>query len=246
MHTQIPWDYRDSFGFALNQVTPTLGIKYNPTTGKYGSWGFCFKCGTHIACGMPNAVSKLATLNAHVCAQKQERERKGDGTVATRPKRTMTASATLEEFAKRIGADIELDDDLRFDVEKTIRLNKGRFGADSLWGDLKKSAKVGKACRDKEDEMRDDHADDEDMPPFSPLAVVEYFIEGEAKAVKNAQMSNRKVQDLRRDIDKLEIAMEEVKLRSAEKDVRIEKLLETIKFMTPSEKGDVGDVISHE
>lgn len=246
VHKVIPWEYRDSFGFQLNRITDTLGIKYNPTSGKYGTFGYCFKCGTHIGCGMSNPVSKMATISAHTCTRKQERERRTAGVSAPRERRTMTASASLEEFAKRMGATIELDDDLRFDVEKTIRLNKGRFAADSLWNDLKKSVKVGKVCRDKEDEMREEHADDEDMPEFSQLAAVESFIEGEGKAVKSAQMANRKVQDLRRDIDKMEEEMEKIKTRSAEKDDRIEKLMDTIKFLAPSEKGDGGDVIAHE
>jgi len=194
---------------------------------------------------MSNPVSKVATLNAHTCARKQERERK-TGTVSTpREKRTMTASATIEDILKRMGATIILDDDLRLDLEKTIRQNKGRFAADSLWNDLKKSPKVGKACRDKEDEMVEEHADDEDMPPFSQLAAVEYFIEAQDKAIKNALMANRKVKDLREELEKRDEEMEDIKTRSAEKDARIEKLMETIKFMTPSEKGDGGVVISH-
>jgi hypothetical protein len=158
----------------------------------------------------------------------------------------MTGSAAVEDILKRMGATIELDDDLRFDLEKTIRLNKGRFAADSLWNDLKKSPKAGKACRDKEDEMREEHAEDEDMPEFSQLAVVESFVEGERQAVRSAQMANRKVKDLREELEKRDEEMEELKTRSAEKDVRIEKLLENIKFMSANEKGDGGDLIAHE
>jgi len=245
VHKVIPWEYRDSFGFQLNRITDTLGIKYNPTSGKYGTFGYCFKCGTHIGCGMANAVSKMATISAHTCARKQERERRTAGVSAPRERRTMTGSAAVEDILKRMGATIELDDDLRFDLEKTIRLNKGRFAADSLWNDLKKSPKVGKACRDKEDEMREEHAEDEDMPEFSQLAAVESFIEAEGRAVKSAQMANRKVKDLRDALDKREEEMEELKKRSADKDVRIEKLLESIKFMSANEKGDSPDVIVH-
>jgi hypothetical protein len=194
---------------------------------------------------MSNAVSKVATLNAHTCARKQERERK-TGTVSTpRERRTMTGSAAIEDILKRMGATIVLDDDLRFDLEKTIRQNKGRFAADSLWNDLKQSPKVGKYCRDKEDEMREEHEEDEDMPPFSQLAAVEYFIESEGKAVKAAQLSARKVQDLRRQIETLEVEMEEVKLSRQQAKDQIEIMSETIKFMSGGEKGDGGDVVTH-
>jgi len=187
----------------------------------------------------------MATLTAHVCARKQERERK-PGTVSTpREKRTMTGSAVIEDILKRMGAAIILDDDLRLDLEKTIRQNKGRFAADSLWNDLKQSSKVGKACRDKEDEMLEEHAEDEDMPPFSQLAAVEYFIEAQDKAIRSAQIANRKVKDLRDALDKKDEEMEDIKTRSAEKDARIEKLMETIKFMSTSDKGDGDDVIAH-
>lgn len=246
VHKEIPWDYRDRYGYHLNKLSETLGIKYNPTTAKYGNWGYCFKCGTHISCNMSNPVSKVATINAHTCARKQERERRTTGVSTPREKRTMTGTAAIEDILKRMGATIELDEDLRLDLEKTIRQNKGRFAADSLWNDLKKSPKVGKACRDKEDEMREEHADDADMPEFSQLAAVEYFIEAEGKAVRSAQAANRKVKDLREELEKREEEMEDIKIRSAKKDVRIDKLLETIKFMSASEKGDRGDTIAHQ
>jgi len=208
----IPWDYRDQFGYQLNRINDTRGIKYNPTTGKYGTWGFCFKCGTHISCGMSNPSSKLATVNAHTCAQKQTRERKVAGVSSSTSKRAMTGTATIEDVLKRLGCEIEFNDDLQFDLEATIRQNKGGFGKDSLWNDLTKSEKVGKAVRDAEAVMRAEHAEDEDVPPFSPLAVIEGFIASEGKAVRAAQMANRKVADLRNEKDKLEDEIERLKL----------------------------------
>ena len=245
MHKTIPWDYRDTFGNALNQVTPTLGIKYNPTTGKYGSWGFCFKCGSHIACGMPNVASKMATVTTHFCAPKQEREKRSGGVSAPREKRTMTASASIEDVLKRIGADIELDDDLNMDLEKTIRLNKGRLGADSLWNDLKTDKKYGKRWRDEEDEMRQEHADDEDIPAFSPKAVIEKVMMSEESAVKHAQKCRRDANDLRKEKAQLEEDLEKVKERSAEKDERIKTMEAHINFLMANQKGDGPDVIDH-
>jgi peptidoglycan hydrolase CwlO-like protein len=93
--------------------------------------------------------------------------------------------------------------------------------------------------------MREEHEEDEDMPPFSQLAAVEYFIEAQDKAIKNALTANRKVRDLRQDLEKRDEEMEDIKTRSAEKDARIEKLMETIKFMSTSDKGDGGDVVAH-
>jgi hypothetical protein len=46
-------------------------------------------------------------------------------------------------------------------------------------------------------------------------------------------------------LEKRDEEMEDIKTRSAEKDARIEKLMETIKFMSTSDKGDGGDVIAH-
>lgn len=217
VHKVIPWDYCDTTGFQLNRINDTLGIKYHPMLKKYGTWGFCFKCGTHIACGMANPTSKLATIKAHTCAQKKTRERKVGGVSASTPKRAMTGTgtATIEDVLKRLGCEIEFNDDLQFDLEATIRQNKGGFGKDSLWNDLTKSEKVGKAVRDAEAAMRAEHADDEDLPPFSPLAVIEGFIASEGRAMRAAQMANRKVADLRNEKDKLEDEIERLKLLMA-------------------------------
>ena len=84
-HKVIPWDYQDINGFAMNPLTTTIGIKYNPTTGEYGTSGFCFNCGTHISCAMDNTTSKLATIKAHFCKPKQIRKQKLSAAVPVAP-----------------------------------------------------------------------------------------------------------------------------------------------------------------
>lgn len=245
MHKNIPWEYNDPFGYMLNQITPTLGIKYNSTTGKYGTWGFCFKCGTHIACGMSNAASKLATVTAHSCAPKQQREKRTAGIPVPKKERTMTSNNSIEDILNSIGADIEYDEDLNMDLEKTVRLNKGRLAADSLWNDLKADKTLGKHWHDAESEMRQEHMDDEMLPPFTPKAVIDNIMVAQQNALKYAQKCRRAAEDLRNEKAQLEEDLEKVKELSAEKDERIRVMMATINFLTPSEKGDTGDTIAH-
>jgi len=190
IHKVIPWDYRDQFGFQLNRINDNLGIKYNPTTGKYGPWGFCFKCGTHIACSMPNPTSKLATVNAHTCAQKQTRERKVKGVSSSTPKRTMIAMSD-DQFAKickELKIECEYDEDLSVNIKKTLRaLTVGVVSKDVWWeGMMKDKHLTHLNLKGKEAEARavwqkemtdweDDHeSDDEgDVPPvFEPRDIL--------------------------------------------------------------------------
>lgn len=190
VHKVIPWDYVDSIGYKLNRINDTLGIKYHPILKKYGDWGFCFKCCTHVSCGMSNLSSKLATVNAHTCAQKQTRERKVGGVSSSTPKRAMTAIADDQfvKICKELKIECEFDDDMSVNIKKTLRaLTVGVVSKDVWWEGMMKDKQLthlnlkGKEAEAREvwqkemTDWEDDHdSDDErDVPPvFEPRDIL--------------------------------------------------------------------------
>lgn len=124
-HKEIPWGFVDSGGYALTLVTPLLGIKYNPVTKRHGDYGYCFKCYSYICCSGTSASSKLASVSAHTCAAKQERERTGDAKSAPREKRTMNGGDDVLVWFKKYKVVTEDNDDGTPNIDKTFaRLTK--------------------------------------------------------------------------------------------------------------------------
>lgn len=177
VHKEVPWGYIDPGSWTLQRIgTLNRAIKYNPSSQKYGTIGFCFDCASYIACPTGRSETKISVVTDHTCKVPKTRERKVKvGAKSSVPIVRMTSSSDrIEAALKKAGYSIEFDEDINVDLDKTLRLNKSG-GGDDLWATLKAHPGLkekGINLAREEDEIRAEYAEDSDAEPFSPPAIL--------------------------------------------------------------------------
>ena len=233
VHKEVPWGYIDPGSWTLQRIgTLNRAIKYNPSTQKYGTIGFCFDCASYIPCPTGRSETKISVVTDHTCKVPKTRERKVKvGAKSSVPIVRMTSNIDrIEASLKKAGYSIELDDDLNTDWDKTFRLNKGGGGGD-LWATLKAHPELkekGINLTREEDEMREAYADDPDEVPFSPEAVLVQKLINEHLSTKRIIAANSKVATLKLEVDIREAEIERLNRLLKDKEEEFEHMQEQL------------------
>jgi len=232
-HKEIPWGFVDAGGYALTLVTSSLGIKYNPVTKRYAEIGYCFKCYSYIHCGGTSATSKLASINAHTCAARQERERAGNAKSAPREKRTMNGGDDVLALFKKYKVVTEDNDDGTVNIDKTMAvLTKPTIFQRAL--KMKLLAPIlHDMCRKgvaAHNEMYADWEDDPDdpdavCPEFDRDDIILSALPGLLSSDTKDTLKDNKIKDLEVKVDQMDDELDQQKVKAKrEKDELLEQM----------------------
>lgn len=226
VHKVIPWDYVDPAGYKLLRLDSTANraIKNRDVDKKYG-YGFCFDCASYIPCPTGSSATKISVVVDHTCKPTATRQpRKVSGVKKTSAPCTKMNDDRLTATFKKLNYNIELNDDLSIDIEKTLRLNKGGGGGD-LWATLKAHPDLKTVnLTGDEDEMREEYAEDPEAEPFSPTAVLVKRLLSEQKATNRIIAANSKVATLKLEVDIREAEIERLNRLLKDKEEEFEHM----------------------
>jgi len=222
---------------------------------------------------MPTAATKLSVVGGHTCASKQVREYtakpKGEGTVAPRPKRTMTDAGSIQALFQKYGIDTVDNDDETMDIDKTMRQIKHTQDEPTFMAQLRRNKKYAavivpmlqKAQADHEDAYSewDPEAEDPDdrPPPFDENVVLWQLMPAILSAETKDTHKDKIIAGLRVEKDQMEEQVEQCKLETArvkgDYEFRLHNLCERYnelleecnKYRAEAKKGDTGDLIAH-
>ena len=120
-HATVDYNYVDGGGYSMEKLSDSIIIKFkkhnNHTT---YSFGFCRDCNSYIRLDGHHHSRKKDVCLAHVCKEKQTRERRvpRDPSKPPRPPKQINFSRILK--ARGFDDYIEMDDDCEIDVDKTM------------------------------------------------------------------------------------------------------------------------------